>query len=205
MVDAVFFGPDTYRFVAAIEQAVRAHGLSWRRAVDIGCGTGAAGIILARMDPAAAMLMTDINPVALRLSAINAALARTPNVTVCRSSLLDDVDGVFDLIVANPPYLLDPEKRLYRHGGGAHGEGLSLAILDTALARLGPGGTLLLYSGAAIVNGTDPLEQAIASRLAGGTHRWCYRELDPDVFGEELAHSDADRIAAVILMLTKAL
>jgi methylase of polypeptide subunit release factors len=204
--DAVFFGPDTYRFVVALEQAERAGApVAWRRAADIGCGSGAAGILLARAQPEANVVMTDINPAALRLSAINAAAARTTNVDVRHASLLDGIDGDFDLIVANPPYLLDPAKRLYRHGGGVRGEGLSLAILDTALARLASGGRLMLYTGVAIVNGVDPFREDVVARLQGSAHAWRYREIDPDVFGEELAHSDADRIAAVFLTLTKAM
>jgi methylase of polypeptide subunit release factors len=202
---AVFFGPDTYRFVAALEQALRdGDSAGWRRAVDIGCGSGAAGITLAMAKPEATVILTDINPAALRLSAINAALACTANVEVRAANLLDGIEGDFDLIVANPPYLMDAAKRLYRHGGGARGEGLSLAILDTAVARLAPGGTLMLYTGAAIVDGVDPFRRSVAERLQGSAHAWRYREIDPDVFGEELAHSDADRIAAVFLTLTKA-
>ena len=203
--DAVFFGPDTYRFVTAVRQALASGAVApWRRAADIGCGSGAAGIMLARANPEAQLVLTDINPGALRLSRINAALAKAANVELREGSLLDEVDGDFDLIVANPPYLLDPGKRLYRHGGGARGEGLSLAILDTALARLAPNGTLLLYTGSAIVGGFDPFRAAIAERLAGSAHAWRYREIDPDVFGEELALLDADRIAAVFLTLRKA-
>jgi hypothetical protein len=159
--DAVFFGPDTYRFVGALTQAL-GEATSWRRAADIGCGSGAAGILLARAQPGASVVMTDINPAALRLSAINAAFARASNVDIRPASLLDGIDGDFDLIVANPPYLLDRAKRLYRHGGGARGEGLSLAILDTALARLAPGGKLMLYTGVAIVDGIDAFREAVA-------------------------------------------
>ena len=201
--DAVFFGPDTYRFVAAMREAL-IELPPWHHAADIGCGSGAAGIILARENPDASVVLTDINPAALRLSKINAALAGTVNVEVRQANLLDGIAGDFDLIVANPPYLLDTAKRLYRHGGGSRGEGLSLAIVDTALARLAPGGALLLYTGAAVVDGIDPLREAIAARLADTTHFWRYREIDPDVFGDELAHLDADRIAAVFLILIKA-
>jgi SAM-dependent methyltransferase len=203
--DAVFFGPDTYRFIAAVRQVIDSgNAARWRRAADIGCGSGAAGIVLARMNPDASVVLTDINPTALRFSRINSALAKAPNAEIREADLLNGVAGEFDLIVANPPYLLDPQKRLYRHGGGARGEGLSLAIIDAALARLAPGGMLMLYTGAAIVGGVDPLREAAAARLAGSAHSWCYREIDPDVFGEELGHLDADRIAAVFLTLKKA-
>ena len=203
--DAVFFGPDTYRFIAAVREEIDSgNAVQWRRAADIGCGSGAAGVVLARMNPGASVVLADINPTALRFSRINAAVAKAPNAEIREADLLDGVEGEFDLVVANPPYLLDPQKRLYRHGGGARGEGLSLAIIDAALARLAPGGMLMLYTGAAIVGGVDPFREAAAARLAGSAHSWRYREIDPDVFGEELAHLDADRIAAVFLTLKKA-
>jgi len=119
---------------------------------------------------------------------------------------LTGTDGSFDLIVANPPYLVDAAERAYRHGGGPLGAGLSLRILDAAMDRLAPGGTLLLYTGTAVVDGLDRFHQAAANRLAGAGTTWTYREIDPDVFGEELeggAYSVADRIAAVLLTLTR--
>jgi hypothetical protein len=45
---------------------------------------------------------------ALRLTAINAALAEVANVEVQASDVLQGTDGDFDLIVANPPYMADP-------------------------------------------------------------------------------------------------
>jgi SAM-dependent methyltransferase len=201
--DAVFFGPDTYRFANAI-LAHRPAALV-RRAVDIGCGAGPGAILMAREHPAAEVLAVDINDAALRLTRANAALAGVA-LRAVNSNLLGGVDGAFDLIVANPPYLVDPGERAYRHGGGPLGAGLSLAILDAALDRLVPGGTLLLYTGAAVVNGIDPFREAAATRLAGMKMDWIYRELDPDVFGEELdggAYNAADRIAAILLAVTK--
>jgi SAM-dependent methyltransferase len=200
--DAVFFGPDTYRFANAILAHPQPHGRC--RAVDIGCGAGPGAILLALAHPQAEIWAVDINDAALRLTGINAALAGV-TVHLANSDLLTGLDGSFDLIVANPPYLIDPAERAYRHGGGALGAGLSLRILDTALDRLAPGGTLLLYTGAAVVDGLDRFHGAVAGRLAGVDAAWSYRELDPDVFGEELeggAYAAADRIAAVLLTLT---
>ncbi len=196
--DSVFFGPDTYRFAQAILPRLR-HPVG--RAVDIGCGAGVGAVLIARAWPQAEVLAVDINPRALQFTAANAALAGVA-VSPVQSDLLAAVPGQFDLIVANPPYLVDTMERAYRHGGGALGAGLSLAIVAAACGRLAPGGRLVLYTGAAIVGGEDPFRAAAASELAPSGFDWHYREVDPDVFGEELergAYVAADRIAAVVL------
>lgn len=94
--------------------------------MDIGCGSGAGALLVARARPDAEVLAVDINPKALRMSAVNAELANVPNVSVYHSDVLDGVDGRFDLILANPPYMKDSQQRSYRHGGGELGEALSL-------------------------------------------------------------------------------
>jgi methylase of polypeptide subunit release factors len=204
---AVFFGPDTYRFAAAVRDGLRARRAPVRRAVDIGCGAGPGGILVAKARPEAEALMVDINDEALRFARANAALAGAANAVPLRSDLLSAVEGAFDLIIANPPYLLDPARRVYRHGGGRLGEGLSLAMLEAALGRLAAGGTLLLYTGVAVVNGHDAFRSEAEERLASSPGvGWSYREVDPDVFGEELdtaAYAEADRIAAVVLTATR--
>lgn len=200
--DAVFFGPDTYRFARAIRQAMPP---AVHRAVDIGCGSGPGAIVVARTRPGAEVLAVDINEAALALTRVNAVTAGV-TVDARHSDLLDAVDGDLDLIVANPPYLVDPGERAYRHGGGPLGAGLSLKILDAAIERLSPRGTLLLYTGAAIIGGTDPFRMAAEARLGEAGMRWTYDEIDPDVFGEELdggAYATSDRIAAVLLTAHK--
>ena len=60
----------------------------------------------------------------------------------------------------------------------------------------------MLYTGAAVVNGVDPFRAAAAERLERSEAAWTYREVDPDVFGEDLeaeAYRHTDRIAAVVL------
>ncbi len=204
--DAVFFGPDTYRFANAIQAHLNNHKGHIGRVVDIGCGSGAGGILAALARPQAEVLGVDINPAALRLTRINAALAGADNLTARHSDLLNDVEGEFDLILANPPYLVDPGERAYRHGGGPLGAGLSLAIFDSALERLAPCGTLLLYTGVAMVGNGDPFLKEVTQRLESRGLQWAYREVDPDVFGEELlegAYTECDRIAAVVLEVTR--
>ncbi len=204
--NSVFFGPDTYRFASAIGAHLAGNQKPIARAVDIGCGAGPGGIVIAKAEPDAQVLMVDINEQALRFSRINAALNAVPNAEVHGSDILTGTDGWFDLIVSNPPYLVDHAARAYRHGGGHLGEGLSVAILKAAVARLSRGGTLLLYTGSAIVDGIDGFRNAAETFLAGTAHRWSYVEVDPDVFGEELeagTYAQADRIAALVLTVTR--
>lgn len=205
--DAVFFGPDTYRFAHALQQFFQSPDAGpVRRAVDIGCGAGPGAILIAQAYPQAQVTAVDINPRALDFTRVNAYLAGIDDLWIRQSNLLDGVDGQFDLIVANPPYLLDPDERTYRHGGGEFGDGLSLRIVETALQRLDVGGTLLLYTGAAVVNGDAPLRRRIDALLADRPVKWRYAEMDPDVFGEELdssAYQQAERIAAVTLTVKR--
>jgi SAM-dependent methyltransferase len=203
--DAVFFGPDTSRFVAATLRGLGALAQAPARIVEIGCGAAPAAIELVLRFPHAQVLAADINDSALALAAVNARLACAPNVEPCRSSLLDDVDGDFDLVVSNPPYILDPDERTYRHGGGLHGAQLSVDLVQAALERLRPGGTLMLYTGVAMTGADDPFMHAILPFLAKRGAHWSYEELDPDIFGGQLGepgYEDVERIAAVWLVAT---
>ena len=208
--ESVFLGPDTYRFVRAAGQALDQlagnPGVRVRRAADIGCGAGPGAIMLAKRFPEAEVYAVDINRRALALAEVNSRLAGANNVACVHSDMLSALDGEFDLIIANPPYLLDPDQRAYRHGGGELGAGLSLRIVEAAIARLASGGTLLLYTGVAIDNGEDPFLRQAGILLEAARLSWKYEEIDPDVFGEELdtpAYAGVDRIAAVMLLARK--
>jgi methylase of polypeptide subunit release factors len=189
--DAVFFGPDSYRFADLIERERRPA----RRVLDIGAGSGIGGISAAV--PGAEVVLADPNPAALRLAEVNAADARVP-VTCIATEGCARVEGAFDLILTNPPYILDPCGPAYRSGGDMHGGALTVELAREALERLAPGGRMIVYSGSAILGGRDRLRDALAA--LGGGFDFAYRELDPDVFGEELdgpGYAGVERIAAV--------
>jgi release factor glutamine methyltransferase len=202
--DAVFFGPDTYRYCALITEALA--GGSYRRVVDVGTGSGVGGIVAA--SNVEQIVLADINPAALVLARTNAILAGVDSeCELLVSDVLAGLTGPIDVVIANPPYLVDPSARTYRHGGGMHGEELAIRIAREALERLEPKGKLVLYTGAAVVEGEDVFERAVRPLCESADVAWEYRELDPDVFGEEIelndAYADVERIAAVGLVATK--
>ena len=90
--DAVFFGPDTMRFAAAVIAHLEARTRPVRRAVDLGCGWGGR-ICIAKRAPGAEVVLVDINQAALRAARVNARLAGTAGVDVRRSDMLRDVPG----------------------------------------------------------------------------------------------------------------
>ena len=149
-------------------------------------------------------VLADISPKALRFSRINAVLNGMPAAETIASDVLGNIPGTANLVVSNPPYLVDPSARLYRHGGGALGFELSLRIVTESVQRLAPGGRLVLYTGTAVIDGTDRFRQALSSAPIERRHSLTYEEIDPDVFGEELEsppYDGADRIAAVAVVV----
>jgi methylase of polypeptide subunit release factors len=202
--DAVFLGPDSYRFADFVRAELPRAG-QVRRLVDVGAGAGVGAIAAAPLLPGARLTLLDVNPLALRFATVNARHAGL-QVELVEGEGIEAASGLIDLIIANPPYLMDEGDRTYRHGGDLHGARLSLDWTLAAARRLEPGGRMLLYTGSAIVGGRDALRETLEGSLSdlGCTLR--YREIDPDVFGEELekpAYAKVERIAVVGAVVAK--
>lgn len=198
--DAVFFGPDTYRFAQFIEKHLPA--LSPARAVDMGAGTGAGGICVARLAPSASITLVDTNQAALDLARVNARAAGV-TLELLRGGALPEAA---DLIVANPPYMMDAGSRSYRDGGQLLGGEVALDWTRDALDKMAPGGTLLLYTGVAFVDGDAPFTAALERLCAEAGAALVIEPIDPDVFGEELAnpaYAQVERIAAMGYVIRK--
>jgi release factor glutamine methyltransferase len=157
----------------------------FRRVLDLGTGTGAILLTLLAERPQARGVGVDRSPAALAVARDNAqALGLTGRCDLHLSDWFAQVEGRFDLIVSNPPYLaadempaLAPETRDWEPAaallGGADGLDAYRAIAARAGAHLAPGGRILLEIG--------PTQRAAVAALlarAGFVTPDCRRDLD---------------------------
>jgi release factor glutamine methyltransferase len=93
-----------------VERALaRLEGLDAPRVLDVGTGSGAIALAIAFERRDAQMTATDSSPDALALARENAARLELA-VELVEANLLDGVDGPFELIVSNPPYVQPDEE-----------------------------------------------------------------------------------------------
>ena len=126
--------------------------------LDLCCGGGCIGIAIALQFPEAKVVLADLSEEALDLARRNVALHNLEDrVQIVQSDLFDGIEGCFDLIVSNPPYVgrLEYEQlpREFFHepslGLLSDEDGLAIpvAILARATAFLRQNGLLILEVG----------------------------------------------------------
>ena len=81
--------------------------------LDLGCGYGVIGIVLADQLSDSQIIMTDINTRAISLCKKNIAINKINNASIKSGSLFQPLEEKFDLIVTNPPLALG-KKVLYK-------------------------------------------------------------------------------------------
>jgi release factor glutamine methyltransferase len=148
--------PETEELVEFLDPEIRGQK-SEVRIIDVGTGSGVIALTLAQKFPTAEILGTDISDDALLLARENAVRLGIDRVHFLKSDLLENVEGTFDLIVANLPYisqndrdqlaaevLRDPEVALF---AGEKGDEMIGQLIETAPTHLNAGGLLALEIG----------------------------------------------------------
>ena len=153
-------------------------------ALDLGTGCGVQSLHLARH--ARRVVATDVNPRALQLSRLTAALNQV-EVDIRDGSLYEPVAGErFDLVVTNPPYVMSPptteDERLVYREGSFGGDGLVEAVVKGAPAHLNPGGSLQVLGNWAILDG-EPWQERLAGWAQGtGCDLWVVERERLDIY-----------------------
>jgi release factor glutamine methyltransferase len=147
--------------------------LAWARSksriVDVGTGSGCIALALAKELPEAEIHATEISPVALEIAEANAArLQLAHRIRFHDTDLLAGVDGLFDFVVSNPPYVgeseedqvqLEVRKFEPRSAVFAGPTGLEVIqrLVPQARERLAHGGWLVMEISGTIVEGVREL------------------------------------------------
>jgi SAM-dependent methyltransferase len=167
IADYVYIGGDSLDFAERLRLAL--NGQRFKRALDLCCGTGIQALTIAQF--ADQVEGTDINPRAIDYANLNAALhGLSERVHFSVGNLSEKLEGPYDLVVANPPFVyLPPEEQNINRDG--YGGELGLEIVErimTDLDRLlGPSGEAMLISDSPFIAGESSLRrltQRVTSR-----------------------------------------
>ncbi len=96
--------PESEQLVAQAINYVRKRGIEHPRIADVGTGSGAIAISIALEMPSAEVFATDISSEALEVAHMNARRLGA-EVKFAQGNLLGPLQGKFDIIVSNPPYI----------------------------------------------------------------------------------------------------
>ena len=138
---------ETELLVDAVLEFVRTQGLQQPTVADVGTGSGAIAISVAKALPGATVFGTDISADALKVAEANVlAHGLQDRVRLLRGDLLEPLPGPVDVVVSNPPYLtteelagLPPDVRREPQvalDGGRDGLDTILRLLRQAPARM---------------------------------------------------------------------
>jgi hypothetical protein len=113
--------------------------LRFESALDVGTGCGIQALQAAKH--ADRVVATDVNPRALRFAEFNAALNGHEHVDTRLGSAFEPVEGeTFDLVVANPPYVISPETTYAFRDSGLPGDSFSEGLVRRLPDFLNDGG-----------------------------------------------------------------
>jgi methylase of polypeptide subunit release factors len=108
------------------------------RALDLGTGSGVEALLAARH--ADTVVATDLNPRALELAALASRLNGL-RLDLRQGSLFEPVGNeAFDLVVANPPFVVSPDTEFVYRDSPLPGDEICREVVRGAAAHLRPGG-----------------------------------------------------------------
>jgi SAM-dependent methyltransferase len=175
-VNYVHIGGDTIKLWNLIKKECKE---SINNAIEIGCGAGFLSLWISQF--AQHVTATDISQRTLEFAKFNAEINGIGNIVTRNSDVYSNVEGKFDLIISNPPYLFLPEgyssRRSYSYGGYLGTDILKKIFLGFD-RHLKENGTALLLANAYIKdNGTNTLYDTIKNLFHGKPYSITLKQL----------------------------
>jgi methylase of polypeptide subunit release factors len=163
-------------------------------ALDMGCGCGIQALLISRFTDR--VTATDINPRAVGLTVLNAELNGITNVEALEGSFFEPVgDRRFDLVVANLPYVITPEKQYVYRDLGRPDDVLIRQYVEQLPAHLTEGGyglVMLNWIHAADQAWWRPIEDWTKQRNADGWLLYSHSH-NPEEYARQWLTIDASR------------
>lgn len=161
----------------------------FQRGLDLCAGTSIQSYnLLNRCDHITA---AELNPRAVRFAKASSEVNQLEKLDVIQSDLWQNVQGRFDIILSNPPYLPMPGesvsvKTLDVCGGGALGLDIPLRIIDGLGEYLDTGGYSAVLAASPVIGGENVLVKdleplAAKHGLSIHVHAWKYTNLKLDL------------------------
>jgi len=131
--------PETEILIDLVAKIIQKENIT--RIAEIGVGSGAISVVLARKFPQLQIIATDICDAPLKVAGKNIdTFCLNEQIELRKSNLIDEVNEVLDLVVSNPPYIaedfilksnvVDYEPKEALFGGSVGDELLKQIILD---------------------------------------------------------------------------
>lgn len=108
------------------------------RALELGTGAGYLALRLAAL--AREVTATDVSRRALALAGLNLALHDARNVTLVRADRFAGIDGTYDLVIGNLPFVVAPRREYRYRDSGLPEDELVASVIAGAGPRLAEGG-----------------------------------------------------------------
>jgi HemK-related putative methylase len=172
--------------------------------LEIGCGAGFLSLAMSQF--AQSITATDISQRALDFTNLSAKINGITNIVTRNSDVYSNIDGKFDLIISNPPYMFLPKeysKRVYSYGGF-----LGVEILKEILFGLDDylkddGVALILANSYIRDDGSNTLYEIIKSLFYEKAYSITLKQLDYQTRAEHATFYQEHRISHSVRYLVK--
>lgn len=192
--DFTYLSYDSLFFADFLIRRLKALAFVGQRALDICSGVGV--LSFAASNYAGQVHGMEINPSAVHLAVMNAEMNHISNCHFSNASFFGRIEGLFDLIVSNPPFIHYSESSggpLDSDGGEPFGLGATIRIIQQLPDYLEEEGLAFVLTRSPVIKGRDYLLDQLPSLLPD-SFGWAYHHVS-----DALVPLEASEIASGIM------